>query len=198
MDTDNNITIDSQSVGEIAAALAKAQANIKNPEKKAYNPYFKSKYADGAAIREAITKELTDNDIAVIQPTGFVEGKLCIITTLIHKSGQTLTGAYPLGYDGDNPQKQGSAMTYARRYSLQAMVNVWADEEDDGQSASEDPDLTATADVIIAGVKDKDGSVIREAWEELTAVEKGFIWKAKTKGGYFTQDEKEYIRQAVK
>ncbi len=192
MDTVESTSKSNQSVGKIAEALAKAQANIKNPTKSRDN-YFGGKYADGASIRDAITSELAANDIAVIQPTGFEGGKLCVITTLIHKSGDQLVGFYPFAYEGNDPQKQGSAMSYARRYSLQAMVNVWADDEDDGTAAAVIPDMTTTAKAVLHSMSRGDSSGIVEIWGELSRDEKGHIWRGK----YFDAAQKDCITLAL-
>jgi hypothetical protein len=127
----------SEQVNEIAAALAVAQGKIKSALKGNVNPHFKSKYADLAAVKEACGDALSANGIAVVQAHGF-EGERFILTTrLIHKSGQWLESQYLIKPVKDDPQGYASATTYARRISLSSMVGVVADEDDDGNAASQ-------------------------------------------------------------
>jgi len=117
----------------IAAAFAKAQGDMTNPQKGTENKFFDSKYADLSQCWKACRAALAANDIAVFQ--GVVGDRLK--TTLIHKSGETLEdeGVPLCGYaNAKNPmQALGSAITYARRYGLCAMVGM-APEDDDGNS----------------------------------------------------------------
>lgn len=134
--------IQSPTIGAIATALAKAQATYKPAIKDAANPFFKSKYValDGAidACREA----LTSNGIAVVQATGYDGDKLILNTMLIHSSGEFIGGTYPIKAIKEDPQGIGSAVTYARRYSLMALVGLAA-EDDDGNAASGNPSAPA-------------------------------------------------------
>lgn len=126
-------------VGKLAAALAKAQGEIRNAKKDADNPFFKSKYADLASVWDACREALSKNEIAVIQAPCIVDGKLCIRTKLIHSSGEFEEGLLPIAVPiTAKAQEMGSAITYARRYSLQSMVGVAPEEgeDDDGNAAS--------------------------------------------------------------
>ena len=127
----------SEQVNEIAAALAKAQGVMKNATLNKVNPHFKSKYADLAGIRDAVIPALTANGIAVVQT---IQGSLnehpYLLTRLQHSSGQWIESACPVFGAGDM-QKMGSAITYARRYSLSAICGISADEDDDGNAASQ-------------------------------------------------------------
>ena len=79
---------------------------------------------------------LNNNGIVVLQPTTFIEGKNFIKTVLLHESGETIEALTEIVYSKQNDaQSQGSGITYARRYGLQSLVNVGA-EDDDGNSAS--------------------------------------------------------------
>jgi hypothetical protein len=126
-----------QNVKELATALAKAQAQIKSAMKDSVNPHFKSKYADLSAVWEACREPLTKNGLSVIQTTDFDSGEVWLRTVLLHSSGEQLEGRYPLRPIKQDPQGFGSAITYARRYCLAALVGVVADEDDDGNSASQ-------------------------------------------------------------
>lgn len=122
---------------ELATALAKAQSQIKAAMKDSINPHFKSKYADLSAIWDACREPLTKNGLSVVQATDFDAGEVWLKTILLHSSGEQLEGRYPLRPIKQDPQGFGSAITYARRYSLAAMIGVVADEDDDGNRASQ-------------------------------------------------------------
>lgn len=126
----------SESINELAAALAVAQSQIKPAAKDTDNPFFKSKYADLAAIWEVIREPLSKNGLSVSQ---FVEneGEFVLVTTmLLHKSGQWLSSTMSLKPMKADPQAAGSAATYGRRYGLSAIVGVVADIDDDGNAAT--------------------------------------------------------------
>lgn len=101
-------------------------------KKDAVNPYFKSKYADLGAVMEACKDKLNDNGIIVLQP---VMGD-SVETVLIHESGEWLSSSVKVVCKTSNdPQAQGSAISYARRYGLQSMVFIPA-EDDDAEKAT--------------------------------------------------------------
>jgi hypothetical protein len=120
----------------IATALVKAQGEMSNATKGNTNPFFKSKYADLNAIREAVIPVLNANGISVLQPMKHIEGKNFIVTILLHESGEMMESFTEIIYNKQNDaQAQGSGITYARRYGLQSFVCVGAD-DDDGNKAS--------------------------------------------------------------
>jgi hypothetical protein len=121
---------------QIATALVKAQKEMGNATKGSNNLFFKSKYADLNAIREACLPSLNNNGIVVLQPIVHVEGKNFVKTLLLHESGESIEGLTEIVYSKQNDaHAQGSGITYARRYGLQSLVNVGA-EDDDGNKAS--------------------------------------------------------------
>lgn len=124
---------------QIAAAFVKAQAEMGNATKDSNNPFFKSKYADLNAVREACLPALNKHGISVLQPIVQVEGKNFVKTILLHESGETIESFTEILFAKQNdPQAQGSGITYARRYGLQSLVNIGA-EDDDGNKAAEQP-----------------------------------------------------------
>lgn len=126
----------SENIANLAAALVKAQSAMGNASKDAKNPFFKSKYADLNAIREAVLPALNANNISVLQLTGQDQGKDVVMTTLMHSSGEYIVSTTPIVCAKQNdPQALGSAISYARRYGLQAMLCVGA-EDDDGNAGS--------------------------------------------------------------
>lgn len=126
----------SETIGILAKALAKAQSAIKPAAKGAENPFFRSSYADLPAIVKACRDELTKNDIAIAQPTFYDGETLMLNTMLMHSSGEWISGNYPIKPVKPDPQSMGSAITYARRYALAAMVGVVAEDEDDDANAA--------------------------------------------------------------
>jgi hypothetical protein len=125
----------SEQINEIAAALAKAQGVMKNAPLNKVNPHFKSKFADNASVRDTVTPPLTANGIAVVQTLDVSDLGLVVSTRLIHTSGQWIESRCPIPAAPDM-QKMGSAITYARRYSLSAICGIAADEDDDANAAS--------------------------------------------------------------
>lgn len=123
----------SPTIGALAAALAKAQASFKPAIKDAANPFFKSKYVDLAGAIEACRDALSANGLAVVQATDAGE-KMTLHTTLLHSSGEWIGSSYPVNPQKNDPQGIGSALTYARRYSLMALIGLAA-EDDDGEAA---------------------------------------------------------------
>ena len=120
----------------IAKALLEAQLEMGNAKKDSTNPFFKSKYADLNSIREACIPILNDKNIVVLQPMVVLDGKNYIKTLLLHDSGETMDSLTEIIYSKQNDaQAQGSGITYARRYGLQSLVNIGAD-DDDGNKAS--------------------------------------------------------------
>ena len=127
--------ITSPSIAALATALSKAQGQFDHAKKDANNPFFKSKYADLAAVIDAAKPHLAANGLAVIQTTEINENGLRLVTTLAHQSGEYISGDYPIKPTKDDPQGMGSAMTYARRYAFSAITGI-ASDDDDGNAAS--------------------------------------------------------------
>jgi len=126
----------SEEIGEIAGALSTAQGSFKTIERKCVNPFFKSKYADLAAINDGTKVALKDNNLAVTQVIIPDDEKAIVESRLLHKSGQWIISTCKLKPKATDPQSMGSAITYARRYSLSALLNIATEDEEDGNSAS--------------------------------------------------------------
>ena len=127
----------SENLADLAAALCAVQGELKPAIKQADNPFFKSKYVDLPGVWEAIRPLLSKNGLSVVQTfTASADGPT-IVTTLMHKSGQWVSSELFLKPAKSDPQGVGSAITYGRRYALAAMVGVVADEDDDGNAASQ-------------------------------------------------------------
>lgn len=147
----------SESINEIAAALAKAQGEMGGAVKDAANPFFKSKYADLASVWDACRGPLTTHGLSVVQfPKTEYSGTpepyqwtskggetrngvrvvcvVSVITRILHASGQWLEDAVSTMLPTGDPQAVGSAITYLRRYALQSVAGV-APEDDDAEAA---------------------------------------------------------------
>lgn len=126
----------SESTVEITKALATLQGELKPVNKASVNPYYKSKYADLSAIWESVRELLHSNGLAVAQLPQEKEGHIYLETLLLHTSGEWLSSSLLVTPGKPNdPQAVGSALTYARRYALSAMLGVCSEEDDDAESA---------------------------------------------------------------
>lgn len=139
----------------IATALVKAQSEMSNPKKDSANPFFKSKYADLNSVREAVLPVLNTHGITVLQPIVNVEGKNFVKTIFLHESGESIEGLTEIVYSKQNDaQSQGSGITYARRYGLQSLACVGAD-DDDGTASSKPKLDNSLFDIILKGLTTK-------------------------------------------
>jgi hypothetical protein len=125
----------SDSVGAIFTALAKAQSEIQNPTKNATNPHFKSKYSTLDEGLNVIREALSAVGICVFQRTYVVDTVVMLETVLGHSSGEWLSSNYPVITMPYKPQDGLSSLTYARRGALFAAVGI-AGEDDDGNAAN--------------------------------------------------------------
>ena len=127
----------SNEINELASALVAAQAEFSAVPKGSTNPFFKSKYAALPDVVQSASPVLAKHGLAVSQ---FIDGEYldgdALVTYLIHKSGQYLCHTMKLHMVKDDPQAQGSAVTYARRYAYMSALGLVADDDDDGNSAT--------------------------------------------------------------
>ena len=128
----------SESIAALAAALATAQGSMKGAVKDSSNPFFKSKYADLASVVEAIRAAFSANGLSYIQTVEPSDkDEVRVETTLLHASGEWIScGILALPVNKVDCQGFGSALTYARRYSLSAAVGIAAEADDDGNAAT--------------------------------------------------------------
>jgi hypothetical protein len=160
----------------IAAALVKAQKEFGPALKTATNPHFRSKYAALDACVEAVIDALNNNGIFLMQYTHPCEDGVIVETMFIHESGEHMSGGkLHVPASKQDPQGYGSALTYARRYSLQAACGI-APEDDDGNAASKPkPEPKKPA----AGNRDKETlTFILELCENLAEVQE--VWTKMT------------------
>lgn len=127
----------SDGIDKILPALIKFQTKIGTVGKNKQNPHFGSKYADLAAIMDEARPLLGENELALVQ--NLVESspdEVRLLTTLYHTSGQYFSSLITLKPSKADPQGIGSAITYARRYSLSPLLGIVTEEDDDGNAAS--------------------------------------------------------------
>jgi hypothetical protein len=148
-------------LGPLAAALSKAQAAFPAilREKEVDSRAYTFKYAPLDAVLAAVREPLSQNGLAIAQ---ILDGD-DLVTLLLHEGGGRLEGRAPLPYkNGDTIQALGSAITYMRRYALQAILGIAAEEDDDGDRASKAGSKTAKSveDVPEPSVRESEGGLI--------------------------------------
>lgn len=122
----------SESIQKISGALLKAQLEFKTASKNKVNPYFKSKYATYTEVLSCVKEPLNKNGITILQPID----EDVVETILLHESGEYISSSTRIYNISNKPQDYGSAITYARRYALSAILAIDSDEDDDGNAAN--------------------------------------------------------------
>lgn len=150
---------------QIASALVKAQKAFGPALKDKNNPAYRSKYADLGACIDAVQDALNSNGIALLQKTAEDSTGVTVVTVLLHESGEAWeSGPLHVPASKQDPQGYGSALTYARRYSLMAACGI-APEDDDGNAASRKPQADVAAILRgISGAASKD--ILKANWEQ--------------------------------
>lgn len=181
---------------ELFAALVKAQGEMEAASKDSANPFFKSRYADLNSVMSAVKPAFTKHGLAFIQRSAHMDNCACVETIIIHESGHEYAcGLVSVPVGKHDAQGYGSALTYARRYSLAAAAGVGA-EDDDGNAATKSAPkaepvagtLTeqAITDCVTAINASKDSDALKKAWLEAimmarqvgdTESEKSFSWQ---------------------
>ena len=131
----------SDEIGQLAGALAKAQAAMKPAEQDSTNPFFNSRYADLGSIITVIQPVLAENGLSFTQLPLFDGEALSVETVLMHASGQWVSSTMAVSIREEKGlsmlQGMGKAITYLRRYGLAAMFGVYSDRDDDGNTGDE-------------------------------------------------------------
>lgn len=197
----------SESIAEIAKALCKAQGAMGGAYKGKANPFFKSSYADLSEVIKAIKEPFASNGLSYVQFPIEEGGRIGIETILMHESGEFLSNSFTVNLSKQDAQGAGSAITYCRRYGLQAVAGI-PSEDDDGNSASQQQSMphpnskearenkdkarqSSRTYQIIANylLNEEEYPLAFEALQEITEeAEKQAIWSL------FTTKEKEIIR----
>lgn len=124
----------SETISEIATALSSAQGLIEDASKGTKNEFFKSKYADLAAVRSVIREPLAKSGLAIVQFPRVSGSYVEVETMLLHTSGEFFAETLHMPVGKPDPHGIGSAITYARRYGIMALLCI-ASEDDDGNAA---------------------------------------------------------------
>ena len=126
----------SNKIDKLAAALSKAQSEIKGAVASSVNPFFKSNYADLDTVIKSCFPQLTKNGLSIIQGNDTCDkGSFYVTTMLLHESGQWIKSKLKMPITKKDAQGVGATCTYARRFALSAMVGI-AQTDDDGNSIS--------------------------------------------------------------
>jgi hypothetical protein len=194
----------SESIIDLATALCSAQAEMGGAVKDSNNPFFKSNYADLTSVIKVIKEPFAKHGLSFVQlPVTSVGGNgIGVATMLMHDSGQWIKSEYLLPMDKVTPQGAGSAITYARRYALQALVGI-PSVDDDSEMAMyrNEPAPVAIPHkrvskalmqscmvLIIEAETSGDYSLMNEALGELDEIEKQTLWKQ------LTGKQQEFVR----
>jgi len=176
----------SETIASLMAALSKAQKNLENIEKLKKNSHFQSSYADIADGLRVIRPALAEHDLAITQATEFDRetGMFVLHTRIYHVSGEWIGSTYPLPTSG-KAQEMGSAITYARRYALFALVGTAATDEDtDGNDAAQANMKPAKKETATLSVEMMDAArsaathgvdAFREFWSTLTKAQRSMF-----------------------
>ena len=189
---------------ELFTALSFAQGEMEAATKDSNNPFFKSKYADLNSVMGAVKPALAKHGLAFIQVSREMPAHACIETIIVHSSGdQFHCGVVAVPVLKNDAQGYGSALTYARRYSLSAAFGVGAEDDDGNAAAKAKPappekpklinPLTKTADYDLSDarafelhqaaqlcVSKFEAGDQTAAWEEISGItdngEKLYLW----------------------
>tara|TARA_R110000764_G_scaffold57488_2_gene125157 strand:+ start:21617 stop:22120 length:504 start_codon:yes stop_codon:yes gene_type:complete len=143
----------STSIKFLAVAMNKAQGEMGGASKGKENPFFKQKYADLGSVVQAVKEPFANNGLSYVQFPIEDGGRIGIETILMHDSGEWLSNSFTVQLSKQDAQGAGSAITYCRRYSLQAIAGI-PSEDDDGNGASKNQvnsDIKSWVDAIKSG-----------------------------------------------
>lgn len=128
----------SDTITKVSAAIVKAQGELDTVSMDGNNPHFRSRYATLGNTVKSTRETLRKHGLAVIQTFGETDGTyINLETTLLHESGEWMSGVLTMRPTKADPQGMGSAMTYARRYALSAVLGLVTEEDDDGNASSQ-------------------------------------------------------------
>ena len=203
----------SESIAELAKALCKAQSEMGGAVKDAKNPFFKSSYADLTSVIKAIKEPFNNNGLSYSQfPVTSEGGKgIGVKTILMHTSGQFIESEFYLPLTKFDPQSGGSCLTYARRYSLQAMAGCpSADDDAEAAMFRNEPSVNQVCDEAVQRNKQSiraikeylqdptEGNIAfaKEAFGEISHEDQMAMWHAPTKvpSAPFTTEERKLLK----
>jgi hypothetical protein len=184
---------------ELIAALAEFHKTVGKIVKTAENPFFKKNYADLAAILDVVDGPMSSSGLAFIAWPEYRDGTLLMVGRIEHTDGEFREGVFPLF--GNKPQDIGSSITYARRYLLQSLLNLAAEDDDGNGASGVDGKGKPPQQIQKTGPNNPSGSPARKPVktngkklnDEVTGlkVEFGRIMITKDENGQFLFDEQE-------
>lgn len=152
----------SATIKELALALHKAQTKIKAALKDSTNPHFRSKYADLSSVVEAVKAPLNAEGIVFLQGVSGVENGVAVETMLLHVSGEWMSSTLEIPASKHDAQGYGSAITYGRRYGLQAMCGVPAEDDDGNAATASAPSRITPVSGSLAALSKEDQETAKE------------------------------------
>lgn len=127
----------SETIGELTKGLAKFHSQLKQPKLNSENPFFHKNYLDLTGLQSAVDEAMKGTGLSYIQLVAGSNGQPTVRTVILHESGEYISSdTLQLRPDKTNPQGQGSAITYAKRYQLGAMFGISGEADDDGEAAT--------------------------------------------------------------
>lgn len=177
----------SESIKELSAALAKAQAEISNPKKNAANPFFKSKYADLSEVINVSKPVLAAHGLSVIQLPGMSDGVVTVETVLTHESGEWISSVMSMPPVKSDPQGVGSCLTYIRRYSLAAVCGIGQEDDDANEAVKQTQpqkrvnkqQVQKYVAMFVDAIEAEDALAMKEMGDELRdTAEHDAVWQA--------------------
>jgi hypothetical protein len=180
----------SDSIKELATALAKAQGELHNPKFDATNPHYKSRFASLGAVREAVIPVFAKHGLSLSQ-WPLAEGNHAgCRSVLSHSSGEWMEEAFLIPVDKGNAHGYASAVTYAKRLSMQAIAAVVGDEDDDGNAAVGDAKKPSNNTATATMADEYDGLTTDEkTWiDDLAAGVKSWVEKGDVQGALDEMD----------
>jgi hypothetical protein len=150
-------------------SLVEFNKQVKPIIKGAENPFFKSKYASLDTIQQTIREPLNANGLVITQSNVFSEGQILVETRVWHsESGEYMSSIFPIVVNKQSAQDYGSAVSYARRYSLSGLLNLIIENEDDDGNKASDKSVTIIAKKIADVVVEK--PYLKEGTDEFNKV----------------------------
>lgn len=193
----------SDDISQLVTALAEAQSEMGSASYDSVNPHFKSRYSTLNSVWEACRGPLSKHGLAVIQPASTEGGNFVVETMLLHKSGQWISSEIKLLLDKNNMQGLGSAISYARRYTLASLLGITSDEDDDGNAASAPPakkqktEPSSARETLIVEVRDAASKVRIDPHALTSLIETRFGKTAKELSNQELEALKEMLSQRV-
>lgn len=176
----------SETIGKLSLALSKVQSQLRPAKENSKNPFFKSSYADLGSVWDSVRKLLAENELAIIQMPTDIGG---VTTILSHSSGEWISSTCFIPAKED-AHGVGSAISYARRYSLASFIGVVTGDDDDGNMA-------VTGRGSVSKVKPTLHPTQYNAMHRAITEGKGDVVKQKMNGYTMTKEQKQNLTKLL-